>query len=67
MCPKEALFGGYIQLELDVRNPNTTTSFRTLTTPFTNSFENSTAFEQYTKNTSNGIPQTPPPGSSSQS
>ena len=34
MCPKEALFGGYIQLELDVRIYNTTNSPWALTTPF---------------------------------
>ena len=36
MCPKEALFKGYIQLELDVRINNTTNSFGTLMTPFCN-------------------------------
>ena len=34
MCPKEALFGGYIQLELDVWIPNSITPFGTLTAPF---------------------------------
>jgi len=34
MCPKEALFKGYIQLELDVRIYNAMSSFGALTTPF---------------------------------
>jgi len=34
MCPKEALFKGYIQLELDVRIYHGVGSFGALTTPF---------------------------------
>lgn len=65
MCPKEALFKAYIQLELDVGLTIPRACSGRSLTPLTNSFENSTASGQSTKNISNGIPQIPPLGSSS--
>jgi hypothetical protein len=50
MCPKEALFKGYIQLEFEVIFHFFVLGTSLTITPF--SFVNSTAFGSYTRNTS---------------